>query len=185
MTIAEIIELESARKEPEQWNIVHFVREGNGFYRAHDWSAWLLKAFPFNDAIANMGVTAKRLKDGYIDAFVGFPATSLTKYIPNAQTAGFTPIDDSHFTVTVELPVEIGDVSYENLNRIKEEWKANLKVTDKKQQREERELQDKAPKITRISDVLSYIVSIPMEDISPREAYDILKDLRRKVSAMF
>lgn len=185
MTIAEIIELESSRKSSEQFNVVHFVKEGNGFFRAHDWSAWLLKTFPLNAAIANMGVTAKRNKDGYIDAFVGFPATSIKKYIPDAEAASFNQVDDNHFTVSVEISPEIGEVSFENLNRIKDEWKATLKVSDKKQQREERELQEQAPKITRISDVLSYIVSIPMEDISPREAYDILKDLRRKVSAMF
>lgn len=89
MTIAEIIEIESARKEPEQWNVVHLLKEGE-FYRAHDWSAWLMSVFPFGEALNKpLHITAKRLKDGYIDAWVGFPATSIGKYIPNDGSVEF------------------------------------------------------------------------------------------------
>lgn len=186
MTIAEIIELEGARKSPEHFNVVHFLLEGNGFYRAHDWSAWLLKTFPPNEAIAGMGVTAKKNKDGYIDAFVGFPATSLKKYIPDAEQAGYTVVDDGHFTVTVELPADIGEVSFDNLNRMKEEWKNGLPVQEgRRQKREDRDYRENAPRIVRFTDLMNRIIALPLEDITPREAYDILRDLRRDVSAMF
>lgn len=176
--------MESARQEAGQFNVVHFVKEGNGFYRAHDWSAWLLKSFPPNDLVANMGVTAKRRKDGYIDAFVGFPATSLKKYIPDAEQAGFTVIDDNHFTVTVELPAEIGEVTFDNLNTKKEEWKQSLPLQDKKN-REEREVQEHAPRFMRMSDIVGRLVSLPMEEISPKDAYNILRDLRRQAIALY
>lgn len=185
MTIAEIISIESARQDAEQFNVVHFIKEGNGFYRAHDWSAWLLKTCPLNDLVANMGVTAKRQKDGYIDAFVGFPATSLKKYLPDAEQLGFAVIDDNHFTVTVELPAEIGEVSFDNLNRKKEEWKQSLPLQDKKKNREEREVQEAVPRFMRMSDIVGRLVSLPMEDISPKEAYDILRDLRRQAIGLY
>lgn len=185
MTIAEIRKIEEARQDTAQLNVVHFIKEGNGFFRAHDWSAWLLKTFPPNGEIAGMSVTAKRQKDGYVDAFVGFPATSIRKYIPDADAAGFQQVDADHFTVTVELTPDIGEVSFDNLSAQKEEWKATLKVSDKKSQREEREAAQQAPRLMRLTDVIGHIAALPLEDISPREAYDILKDLRRKVLAIF
>lgn len=186
MTIAEITAIESARNNANQFNIVHFVKEANGFYRAHDWSAWLLKNFPINDVISEMAVTAKRLKDGYIDVFVGFPATSLKKYIPEAESSGFTVVDDNHFTISVELPAEIGEVSFDNLNAMKEEWKSKLPLSEnKKQKREDKEIHDQAPRIMRITDTLTQIISLPIEDMSPREAWETLRNLRKQVSAMF
>ena len=80
MTIADIIELENNRKSPDTFGRIHFIKEGN-FYRAHDISAWLITMMPFSE-----------LKDGYIDAFIGFPLTSLDKYIPNDGSVTFVPI---------------------------------------------------------------------------------------------
>lgn len=187
MTIEEIKSIEGARQEASTWNVVHFLKEANGFYRAHDWSAWLMKSFPLNDLIAGMSVTAKRQKDGYVDAFVGFPATSLSKYIPNADAYDFRAVSDNQFDIKIELPAEIGEVSFDNLNRLKEEWKATLQIQDggRKQRREERELQEQAPRLTRMSDIVSRLVSLPMEDLSPKDAFDILRDLRRQAVALF
>ena len=91
MTIADIIELENNRKSPDSFGRIHFIKEGN-FYRAHDVSAWLITMMPFSEAIKNVSIIAKKLKDGYIDAFIGFPLTSLDKYIPNDGSVTFVPI---------------------------------------------------------------------------------------------
>lgn len=91
MTIADIIELENNRKSPDTFGRIHFIKEGN-FYRAHDISAWLITMMPFSEAIKNVSIIAKKLKDGYIDAFIGFPLTSLDKYIPNDGSVTFVPI---------------------------------------------------------------------------------------------
>lgn len=45
MTIADINEIEQKR-DKEQFGVIHLLVE-NGFYRAHDWSAWLMTTFPF------------------------------------------------------------------------------------------------------------------------------------------
>ena len=91
MTIADIIELENNRKSPDSFGRIHFIKEGN-FYRAHDISAWLITMMPFSETIKNVSIIAKKLKDGYIDAFIGFPLTSLDKYIPNDGSVTFVPI---------------------------------------------------------------------------------------------
>lgn len=186
MTIAEIVSIEEARQDPSSWNVIHFVKEGE-FYRAHDWSAWLMTSFPFGVSIENpMKVIAKKMKDGYVDAWVGFPASSIGKYIPNDGSVEFKPISDAQIDVTVELPAEIGEISFDNLNKKKEEWKMSLPLQGNKgQKRENKELTEQAPRITRFSDIAARLVSLPMEDLSPREAWDILRDLRRQASALF
>lgn len=184
MTIAEIIKIETARQEAESWNVVHLLKEGD-FYRAHDWSAWLMSVFPFGEALEKpLKVIAKKLKDGYIDAFLGFPASSIRKYIPDGME--YCIVSDTQIDVKVEIPAEIGDVSFDNLNGMKEAWKANLPLQEgKKQRREERETADQAPRIIRFTDVINRIVALPMEDMSPMEAWNFLRDLRRQISAMF
>ena len=184
MKTEEIIRMENERQEAATWNVIHFVKEGD-FYRAHDWSAWLMAAFPFGEAAEKpLKVIAKKMKDGYVDAFCGFPASSIGKYIP--QGMDFRPVSDVQIDVSVELPADIGEVSFDNLHRMKEEWKDTLPLQEsRKQRREDREAAVQAPRVMRFTDIISHIVSLPIEDISPREAYDILRDLRRQVSAMF
>ncbi len=187
MTIAEIIEIESARKNPEDWNVIHLIKENGEWYRAHDWSAWLMSEFPFGEALNKpLHITARKLKEGYIDAWVGFPATSLLKYIPKDGTVEFNPVSSTQIDVKVEIPAEIGEVSFDNLNRMKEEWKAKLQLTEsKKQRREEREVAEVVQPIMKISDIMSRVLSFPLESKSPMEAYEFLRQLRRQVAAMF
>ena len=184
MQISEIIGIESARQDAEAWNVIHLLKEGD-FYRAHDWSAWLMSAFPFGEAAEKpLKVIAKKLKDGYIDAFCGFPASSIGKYIP--QGMEFKAVSDVQLDVKIEIPAEIGEVSFDNLNSMKEEWKNSLPLLEgKKQRREEREVADQAPRIIRFTDVINRIMSLPMEDMSPMEAWNFLRDMRRQISAMY
>lgn len=187
MTIAEIIAIESDRKQPEQWNVVHFLKEGE-FYRAHDWSAWLMSSFPIGEAVNKpLHITAKKLKDGYVDAWVGFPATSISKYIPNDGSVWFNPVSDTQIDVKIEIPAEIGEVSFDNLNSMKEEWKASLQLNEnsRKQRREEREVLEAAPKVLRFSEIANLVLSFPLESKSPIEAWDFLRQLRRQIAAMY
>lgn len=187
MVISEIISIENERHDPSQWNVIHFIKEGE-FYRAHDWSAWLMSVFPFGEALNKpLHITAKRLKDGYVDAWVGFPATSMSKFIPNDGSIDFKPISDMQIDVAIELPAEIGEVSFENLNQMKEEWKSSLQINEntKKQRREDREVRDAMPKVLRFSEIANLIISFPLESKSPIEAWEFLRQLRKDVALMF
>lgn len=184
MTIAEIIALETARQEESQLNVIHLLKEGD-FYRAHDWSAWLMSAYPIVENLDKpLKVLAKKLKDGYVDAWIGFPASSLGKYIPNDGSIEFKAVSDNQLDVTIQLPADV-EKDFESMNKMKEDWKASLAITVKKQARENREIQEQAPRIIRFSDIISSLISLPIEDMSPRDAWDYLRDLRRQVTAMF
>ena len=182
MTIAEIRKLEEDRDG--KLNIVHLQKEGS-FYHANDWSAYLMTKYPIGEALNKpMAVTAKKLKDGYIHAFVGFPATSIGKYVPNDGSISFTPVSDTQIDVTLNL--DFGEATVEQVREMVDEWKESLPLAENmKQHRDDHNIQTQAPRITKISDIIGRILSIPMEDISPKQAYDILRELRRDVAAIF
>ena len=181
MTITEIRKIEEERKE--QLDVVHLIKEGS-FYHANDWSAWLMTKYPIGEAVHKpMVVTAKKLKDNYIHAFVGFPTTSLAKYIPNDGSVEFRPISDNQIDVVLNIDF---DQTVEQLRPVVDEWKESLPIREnKKQHREDKNITGEVAHITRISDVVVKIISLPMEDISPKQAYDILRDLRKQISALF
>ena len=186
MAIAEISKIENDRSKPEQFGVIHLFSESN-FYRAHDWSAWLMTTFPFGESVNKaLRVSAKRLKDGYIEAWVGFPVSSLGKYVPNDGSVEFNPVSDTQVDVTIALPAEFADADFDSLRGAVDEWKEALPLNEgKKQKREDREVAEIAPRITRMSDVLGRILSFPLESKSPMEAWEFLRQLRQQVAAMF
>jgi hypothetical protein len=97
--------------------------------------------YPIGEAVnKTMTVTAKKLKDGYIHAFVGFPATSLAKYVPNDGSVEFKPVSDTQIDVTLNL--DFGDATVEDVRAMVEEWKNSLPLSEnKKQHREDRDVQ--------------------------------------------
>ena len=182
MSLKDILKIESDREKPESWNLVHLIKEGT-FYHANDWSAWLLANFPLNPTLTSMNPNAMKMKDGTINVFVGFPATSMSKYIPEGSK--FQPIDDNRIDVYVTLPMDYATKTFEEIKAIKEEWIKNLPISTKKNERENREVTEQSYHIRKLSDVASAIVSMPIEDMSPKEAWEELRKLRRDVAALF
>ncbi len=134
MTISEIQQLENSRKSPDTFGRIHFIKEGN-FYRAHDVSAWLITMMPFSEAIKNVSIIAKKLKDGYIDAFIGFPLTSLDKYIPNDGSVTFVPINDNQIDVVVVPTDDILSASFDEIRKAVDERKLTLPINAEKSNR--------------------------------------------------
>lgn len=186
MSITEIIEIENNRKESNQFGVIHLLKEGN-FYRAHDWSAWLMTMFPIGEAVNSpLKVSAKKLKDGYIEAWVGFPVTSMGKYIPNDDSISFSPVDDNQIDVILTLPEEYQNADYDSLRNAVDEWKNQLPLNDgKKQKREEREVSEVAPRFTRMTDIVGSILSFPLYEKSPMDAWNFVRQLQQQATKMF
>lgn len=183
MKIEDIINLENNRKTKEQYGVLHLLKEGT-FYHAYDWSAWLMTMFPMSDSVPTP--TVKKLKDGYMNVFVGFPVSSLGKYIPDGDEVQFTAITDTQLDVTVKLTDDVKESDFDTIRSQVDDWKAGLPINrGNKQRREEREVAEAAPRITRISDILGRVLSFPLENKSPMEAYEFLRELRQQVAAMF
>ena len=123
MTIAEISKIENERNTPKDFGVIHLFSENN-FYRAHDWSAWLMTTFPFGESLNKpLRVSAKRLKDGYVEAWVGFPVSSLGKYVPNDDSMQFNPVSDTQIDVTIHLPDGYEDANFDDIRAQVDAWK--------------------------------------------------------------
>ena len=51
--------------------------------------------------------------------------------------------------------------------------------------RRDREITEQRPRITRITDIINHVLAFPLEDKSPMDAYNFLRDLRRDIVAIF
>lgn len=75
--IKDVLEIESQRASLEQCRFVNLFQEGT-FYRAYEWSAWLCVRY-----IQQFKTTKRLFKNEDTSlVFVGFPITSLQKFIP-------------------------------------------------------------------------------------------------------
>ena len=187
MKVVDIINLERDRKDKDKRNVVHLIRENGNWYRAHDWSAWLFKTFFVNEELQNdLRVTAKKMKDGYIDTWVGFPATSMDKYIPHDDSIEFRPIDNDMIDVAINIPDDIMDADVDDVFKAVDEWKNGFPLTeDKKGRKEDRNIENVRPKITRMSDIMASLLAFPIEEKSLIEQSEFLRDLRRQVANLF
>jgi hypothetical protein len=195
----EIFEVEKQREGTEHWNVIHLFREGNT-YKAYEWSAWLCREFAVtDDQIAQ--TSSHRLKPVHKEVksssgtiiFVGFPVTSLAKFIPNDNQISFKPVSDTLIDVAIELPPSLGEMSYDSLIQQFSEWKKQfpIKGDDKQPTGKDIPADDLLPltgtknQPMRMSDILAQIVALPVEDITPNEALKVLRILKRQCSALF
>ena len=88
--------------------------------------------------------------------------------------------------VVIYLTDDILATDSDEMRKTVDEWKESLpQIESKSQKRENREMAEVYPRVTRISDIISHIIAFPLESKSPMEAYDFLRQLRKDVAAIF
>lgn len=178
--LAEVFEIEKDRNEPEQWNQIHLFKMGD-FWRAYEWSAWLICAVTYNDAV-RMATKDRRplhvtrmqrsdIEDTY--CFVGFPVKSVEKYIP--QRIDFESIAEKHVVITIELPTPTDGsiVTRERLESEIKEWKESIEIVEKKPKKDKTPQMPTAQLATSpTGGILSQIMAYPL---SERTAIDNIR----------
>ena len=136
--IADVLQTERNRQASTEWNKIHLFQMGD-FYRAYEWSAWLIVAITYNDEVRKQSRDRKPLKlsrkqlaksdDTF--CFVGFPIKSMEKFIPTRTN--FESTETKHIIVTITLPQPTDGtvVDYERLNKAFTEWKMAIPVSNK------------------------------------------------------
>ena len=108
--LEEVFKQEWDRENPAEWNKIHLYKMGD-FWRAYEWSAWLISVIAFNDKVRMttkdrkpIHITRMRRTDveGATYCSVGFPMRSLDKFIP--QRENFESKEGFHAVVTITLP---------------------------------------------------------------------------------
>ena len=190
MKLTPALEFEKLREDAESWNKIFLHKDGK-FFRAYEWSAWLIKTLVCSEAFqkergdvkilaANRYVTKK---GEYVS--VGFPLESLSKYMPNYEDVDFETIED-YATFTVELFDE-EDVTYEALQAAFMEWKQSLPEKDtrggQKATRSTARVDSEGSRVGMFQ-ILSQVMSYPLESKTPSDNAEFIASLKRQLAAL-
>jgi hypothetical protein len=184
---AEIISIEQQRTDQAQWNVIHLFKEG-GFYRAYEWSAWLIAAITYNDEARQqskdrkpLSVTRKKIRDSEDTfAFVGFPLNSVDKFIPNRTS--FQAASDSQLDITIELAWD-GDYTYDSLNEAFRKWKEEQPIQEPKTRRDESDAPSTSSHLST-SGIIADILAWPLEQKTPLENTMFISTLKQKIATL-
>lgn len=191
MKLSPALEYEKLRQEPDSWTKIFLHKDGK-FFRAYEWSAWLIKTLVCTEEFqkergdvkilaANRYVTKK---GEYVS--VGFPLESLSKYMPSFGDVDFSAIED-YATFTVEMNTGEEPPTYEELLESFERWKQSLPEKDTKNSgRTSRSVPNIDTEGGRVGmfQMLSQVLSYPLESRTPSDNADFIAKLKRQLSSL-
>lgn len=188
----EVFASEWDRENPSEWNKIHLYKMGD-FWRAYEWSAWIISVITFSDKV-RMG--ARNRKPLHVtrmvraDAegtycFVGFPIKSVEKYIPEREN--FESVDDKHVVMTIVLPSDGTEITFDRLSEEVRKWKETIEITERKPKK------DKMVKEIPVVDaglrpagggILAQILSYPLAERTAVENIRFIESLKGQITAI-
>ena len=174
--IKEILEFEVDRNDREMQRVIHLFQEGS-FYRAYEWSAWLMCKF-YHD----FKVTHRHMKGVEQSVtLIGFPVTSLAKWV--TQDIERHDVSDKHITFTLpeDVFVDLGDEK--TMAEAFAEWKSSQPIVEKPAKQASSATQQ--PPFLSLSMIAQRIMSFPLEAKSPLECYQFLSDIKQQLAKLY
>ncbi|MBQ8957227.1 MAG: hypothetical protein IJ057_01780 [Bacteroidales bacterium] len=174
--LKEILEIERKRMEEGPWGTIQLFPEGT-FYRAYEWSAWLCCRF-----INQFKPTRREVKGemGETVVFIGFPVTSLGKFLP--EDAQMVANDDKSVTITLLMSVaQEQDLPKQGF----EEWKTSVPLVAPRRgsvKEELKNMRDDQPH--RMSEVMLRILAFPVEQKTPMECMAFVAELKQDLAKL-
>lgn len=192
--LVEVFTQEWDRENPAEWNKIHLYKIGD-FWRAYEWSAWLISVISYND---NVRMTTKDRKPLHVtrmrrtdveDAtycFVGFPVKSVEKYIPKRET--FESVDDKHVVITITLPTPTdgSEVTFERLKEAVEKWKENYDIKVQKPKKEKPSAAPGPMAVARPTGagILAQIMAYPLAERTAVDNIAFISSLKNQITAI-
>ena len=182
------------RENPAEWNKVHLYKIGD-FWRAYEWSAWLISVVTYNEKVRMttkdrkpLHVTRMRRTD--IDnatyCFVGFPVKSVEKYIPEREN--FESVDDKHVVITIALPTPTdgSEVTFERLKEAVEKWRENYDISERKPKKEKPSAAPGPMAVARPTGagILAQIMAYPLAERTAVENIAFISSLKNQITAI-
>lgn len=173
--------MEGERSEPGQYRVVHLFSEGS-FLRAYEWSAWMLCRY-----VHQFKVTRRAFKG--VDeavAFIGFPKTSLAKFMP--EGCAVRALDEKHSVA--ELPMNLPDAEVEALANEFTAWKEGVPLAEPSGKGRPTSAssvplaETQQPlHFTTLTDAMRAVLAFPLEKRSPIECMLFLAELRGQLAS--
>lgn len=187
-SLTEVFAIESDRHESDRWNKIHLFKIGD-FWRAYEWSAWLIAAVTYNDQ-ARMGTSDRkplqvtrmnRTDTNGTYCFVGFPVRSVDKFIPTRDN--FESVDDKHVVVTITLPqLSDGDNTEEVMTEAFRRWKESIAMKQQKEKKEQPAAD--AGSGMPSGGILSQIMAYPISERTAIENIQFIQSLKQQLATI-
>lgn len=188
-TVAQKLDFEKeAHKNLSGFTKLHLYKEGQ-FYRLYNESAWLLKTI-----LCTEDYQRQRGDDKPLEAFrsvsskhdyavVGFPITSLSKFLVNHKTAETGDRGDT--IAHIDFPFG-DDVTIEQVQASFKDWMMSLPV------KETRGSQGKVTGKSIVSElaqssifgIISQVMAYPVESSTPAQNIEFISNLRRQACSL-
>ena len=190
--LEDIFAVEAEREMPESWNKIHLYKVGD-FWRAYEWSAWLIAVITYNDEVRMqtkdrkpLHVTRMRRTDveGATYCTVGFPIRSLEKFIP--QREKFESKEDFHAVVTITLPQpsDGSAITHDRLAEAVERWKETIDIKQPTSSRKKATPDAPHSEARDGVGLLSKIMAYPLEERTAMENMQFIRYLKDQVIAI-
>ena len=192
-SLTEVFAIESDRATSDKWNKIHLFKMGD-FWRAYEWSAWLISVITYNDAARQATKDRKpiyvtRMKRTDIEGtycFVGFPVRSLEKYIPTREN--FESIDDKHVVVTITLPqpTDGSELNEELLVTAVNQWREGIELKKKKKDKADSSADDSMAgnQHPTGNGILSQIMAYPLSERTAIENIQFIQSLKQQLATI-
>lgn len=160
--------MERQRSTDVQQRQIHLYADGS-FYRAYEWSAWLCSIY-----IKQFQVTRRFVKSADADMlFVGFPQTSLTRFLPENCKA--EEQEDGHLLIKLPDSLMKGEKDrtedYAN-------WKNTIPMAEAKDKKPQPTLADRPVSMTG---VMKKVMAYNVLEHTPIESMQFIQDIQRKL----
>ena len=192
MKLSEALKWEAQRENPETWNKIYLNRDGK-FWHIYNWSAWLMKMVACTEEMQRQRGDEKMLsavrwqtKNSGEYIIAGFPLESIGKYLPQYVSMTHVTDGDGDIIVEVQLSESMMNASYEELNDIYRKWCDGCPAKEPKQK-------ENKPVPTAVQmaqgrngmfNILSQVLSYPVEQKTPSENIEFISLLKQQVVAL-
>ena len=195
-SLTEVFAIESDRATSDKWNKIHLFKMGD-FWRAYEWSAWLISVITYNDAARQATKDRKplhvtRMERSDIEGtycFVGFPVRSLEKYIPTREN--FESIDDKHVVVTITLPqpTDGSELNEDLLVTAVNQWREGIELKKKKKDKTDSSADDATGAMAGNQHptgggILSQIMAYPLSERTAIENIQFIQSLKQQLATI-
>lgn len=175
--IKEILEFEASREGEEMQRSIHLFQE-DSFYRAYEWSAWLMCCY-----IHEFKVTHRRMKGvEQTVSLIGFPVTSLNKWL--SDNFERHEVGDKHIMYRLAADA-LSDISEgETAGNAFESWKARQPIVENPSKAVAANAATAFVPVS-LTAVAQRIMSFPIEAKSPIECYQFLSEIKQQLAMLY
>lgn len=177
--LKEILEIERGRMDKGPYSTIYLFPEGT-FYRAYEWSAWLCCRF-----INQFKATRREIKGelGETVVFIGFPVTSLGKFLP--EDAQMTANDDKSVCITLPIRVFREGDDAEALGEAFGQWKESVPLAVPRRGSVKDDLKNASDaQPHRMSEIVLRVLAFPVEQKTPMECMNFIAEVKQDIAKL-